>query len=140
MLQLVKWYSENLQQSSFSTSTSWTRSFNIVVELLLKEHPLKKSVSRCVEVIISITNDFCSYSVPTQDAFKGLFNTLHARIHPILSDLISSPSAPKLVQAKELLEGWQTVLKLGRWLGLSCTSGAGLGSSPLLTGNRPGSW
>lgn len=83
---------------------------------------LLKSQSQRGNNLIICTDDLYSFSVPTQDAFKTLFDALRSRILPILVDLVSSPSPPKLAQAKGLLEGWQVVLRLGRWLGISRTS------------------
>ncbi|KAJ3790316.1 Urb2/Npa2 family-domain-containing protein, partial [Lentinula aff. detonsa] len=97
---LVRHYSDGLQQNSFSSHNPWARSFNIVVELLLKESPLK------------------TFSIATQDTFRTLYDSLHRYLFP---RLVSTPNALKVTQAKVLLEGWLQVLRLGRWLGLTGT-------------------
>ncbi|KAJ3815023.1 Urb2/Npa2 family-domain-containing protein [Lentinula aff. lateritia] len=87
--QLIQHYSEGLQQSSFSWMNPWARTFNIFVELLLKEHPMK------------------SFSTTAQDIFKGFYNTLHTCLFSTLVEMSKTPSAPKVTQSRGLLQCWQ---------------------------------
>ncbi|KAJ4476741.1 Urb2/Npa2 family-domain-containing protein [Lentinula aciculospora] len=99
--QLIQHYSDGLQSSHFSPLNPWARSFEIVVELLMKGYPMK------------------SFSNSVQDKFKELYDALHQSLLPSLVELMNKPSALKVTQARGLLEGWQRVLKLGRWLGIT---------------------
>ncbi|KAJ3919471.1 Urb2/Npa2 family-domain-containing protein [Lentinula edodes] len=92
--QLIQYYSDGLQQSSFSWMNPWARTFNILVELLLKEHPMK------------------SFSITAQDTFKGFYKTLHTCLFSTLVELSKTPSAPKVTQSRGLLQCWQQTCHL----------------------------
>ncbi|KAF9073753.1 Urb2/Npa2 family-domain-containing protein, partial [Rhodocollybia butyracea] len=98
LLHLIQYYSDKLQQTPSLWSDSWARSFNAIVESMLKDHPSK------------------NFSDPVQNALKELCEALHNFLFPSLVELINNPSASKIISAKGLLEGWRHVLKLRRWL------------------------
>ncbi|KIK71275.1 hypothetical protein GYMLUDRAFT_254519 [Collybiopsis luxurians FD-317 M1] len=100
LLQLVKQYSENLEEDSFLTTNSWVQSFRVLVKTLLEDFPLK------------------NVAPSAQAAFKDLFDALHRRLFPTLTELLMDQSPSNLARAKGVLQGWQQVLKLGHWLEL----------------------
>ncbi|KAJ3934391.1 MAG: Urb2/Npa2 family-domain-containing protein [Lentinula lateritia] len=92
--QLIQHYSDGLQQSSFSWINPWARTFKVLVELLLKERPMK------------------SFSIPVRDTFKRFYNTLHTCLFSTLVDLSKTPSAPKVTHSRGLLQCWQETCHL----------------------------